>query len=126
MTNFDWGRFAEACEIAEQQWITNTPLPPAPVSNGLVAGLKAAQPFIDKAAAFVKTKPGSITAALTMLAELKRQGFVWAGEIEEIVNAAANALPTASADLAEAINVMSEFAPAPNPSGGMGVRVGRG
>lgn len=124
MTTFDWGRFAEACETAERQFQTNAPLPQTVASGSLVDDLKAAQPFVDKGATFVRTKPGSITASLTVLAELKRQGFGWAVEAEEIVSAAAHALPTASDGLSEAISVMEAFAAAATPGQGGDAPVG--
>lgn len=115
MATFDMGALMVQARLAEEQFIVNAPLNPEPASDGLgIADIAAAvQPVIAKLNAFIVARPGAIRAARTILGELNRQGFGWAGDLDAILAAAPGALTTADRDLPMAISLLKEIAPAP-------------
>jgi len=119
-TRFDLMALVRAIEQAEADYAANLPLPPAAQMSeaDILAAFKAAQPKIDKLNAFVVAHPGAIRGLGRVLAELKAQGFAWAGELDEALSAGTGALAAEGSWAPTIIAGFSMIQPAPQPMGG--------
>lgn len=95
----------------------NKPRAPSPMLTGgdAAAALRQLQAELPAIIAYVDAHPGLLTGADDMAEALKAAGYVWAGPVENIIDATPGALATVSGWLPDVLFALGAFAPAPQP-----------
>lgn len=112
--SFNWIALVASITKASADFKANAPLVPVPASSNpnIGATLKAVLPYIHEAADAIKAHPGAITAVDDVLTALRAQGCLWAGDLEDAIDATPGALAEAESWIPTIIGFLGAFKPA--------------